>query len=45
MPTKSEIRASLLRVFMAPQSKMVRVLNAPQRLVSVLAAYADKQAG
>jgi len=45
MPTKNEIRASLLRVFMAPQSKMVRVLNAPQRLVSVLSAYADKQAG
>jgi large subunit ribosomal protein L10 len=45
MPTKNEVRASLLRVMMAPQSKMVRVLNAPQRMVSVLAAFADKQAG
>jgi large subunit ribosomal protein L10 len=43
MPTKNEIRAKLLSVFKAPISGLVRVINTPQRMVSVLKQYADKQ--
>jgi large subunit ribosomal protein L10 len=45
MPTKSEVRASLLRVCKAPQGSLVHVLNAPQRMVTLLSAYAEKKAG
>jgi large subunit ribosomal protein L10 len=45
MPTKDEIRARLVGAFSAPVSMFVRVLNAPQRIASVLKQYADKQAG
>lgn len=45
MPTKAEIRANFLRVLKAPIGKFVTVINAPQRLVGVLSAYADKKAG
>jgi large subunit ribosomal protein L10 len=43
MPTKNEVRAKLLSVFKAPISSFVRVINTPQRMVSVLKQYADKQ--
>ena len=43
MPTKSELRSKLLSVFKAPISSFVRVVNAPQRMVSVIKQYADKQ--
>jgi len=45
MPTKDEIRARLVGAFSAPITMFVRVLNAPQRIASVLKQYADKQAG
>ncbi len=43
MPTKNEIRAKLLSVFKAPIGGFVRVINTPQRMVSVLGQYADKR--
>jgi large subunit ribosomal protein L10 len=43
MPTKNEIRAKLLSVFKAPIGSFVRVINTPQRMVSVLKQFADKQ--
>jgi large subunit ribosomal protein L10 len=45
LPTKDEVRAALLRVIKAPQSQFVQVINAASRLVGVLRAFADKQAG
>lgn len=43
MPTKNEIRSKLLSVFKAPIGSFVRVINTPQRMVSVLKQYADKR--
>jgi ribosomal protein L10 len=45
LPTRAEVRAALLRVIKAPQSQFVNVINAASRIVGVLRAYADKQAG
>lgn len=44
MPTKDEIRARLLSVLKAPLGQFVNVINAPQRLATVLKAYVDKAA-
>ena len=43
MPTKLELRGSFARVILAPISQFVRVLNTPQRLVTVLKSYADQR--
>ena len=45
MPTKQEIRAQLVGVMKAPIAGFVRVINTPQRIATVLKAYADKRAG
>ena len=45
LPTRDEVRAALLRVIKAPQGQFVNVINAASRVVGVLRAYADKQAG
>jgi len=45
LPTRDEVRAALLRVIKAPQAQFVQVINAASRLVGVLRAFADKQAG
>jgi len=45
LPTRDEARAKLLSVFKAPQSNFVSVVNSARRLVTVLDAYARKQAG
>lgn len=45
LPTRDEVRAALLRVIKAPQAQFVNVINAASRIVGVLRAYADKQAG
>jgi large subunit ribosomal protein L10 len=42
MPTKDEIRSKLLSVLKAPLGQFVNVINAPQRLATVLKAYVDK---
>jgi large subunit ribosomal protein L10 len=42
LPTKDEARSKLLGVLMAPQGNFVRVINAGQRVASVLKAYVDK---
>lgn len=42
LPSKNELRAQLLSVFMAPATSMVRVLNAaPSGFLNVLNAYKD----
>jgi large subunit ribosomal protein L10 len=43
LPTKQETRASLASVLLAPITKLVRVLNTPQRIAGVLGAYANKR--
>lgn len=43
MPTKHEIQGSIVGVFKAPIAGFVRVLNTPQRMVSILKAIADKR--
>jgi len=42
LPTKDEIRAKFLGLLKAPQGNFVRVINAGQRVASVLKAYVDK---
>lgn len=42
LPTKDEVRAKLLSLLKAPQAQFVRLINSPQRLATVLKAYADK---
>jgi len=43
MPTKQELRAKFAGVIQAPIAQFVRVINTPQRIATVLKAYADKQ--
>lgn len=44
LPGPDEIRANLLRVMMAPATKLVRVFNAvPQQVAIILDAYAKKK--
>ncbi len=44
IPSKEELRARLLGVFLAPGAKLARQLNAPaQNLVGVLQAFKEKQ--
>ncbi len=44
IPSMKELRSTLLGVFLAPGSKLVRQINAPaQNLLGVLQAYKEKQ--
>lgn len=43
MPTRHELQGQLARVFKSPISMFVRVLNTPQRMVTVLQQYAEKR--
>lgn len=43
MPTTQELRGSLAGILLAPIAQFARVLNTPQRLATVLKAYADKR--
>ncbi|MBN2082443.1 50S ribosomal protein L10 [bacterium] len=43
LPTKQEIRAKFAGVIKAPIAQFVRVINTPQRIATVLKAYADKR--
>jgi len=43
MPTMHELRGMFVRVLMAPATKFVRVLSVPQRIVTLLQAFADKR--
>jgi len=45
MPTMHELRGLLVGVMLAPIAQFVRVLNAPQRMASLLKAYAVKRGG
>jgi len=45
MPTKQELRAKFVGVIKAPIANFVRVINTPQRIATVLKAYADKREG
>lgn len=44
LPTRDEVRSKLLGVLQAPQGNFVRIINAGQRVASVLKAYVDKAA-
>lgn len=43
MPTTQELRAKFAGLAIAPVTLFVRVLNAPQRFVTVLKSYADQR--
>jgi large subunit ribosomal protein L10 len=43
MPTMHELRGKFVGILMAPATQFVRVINTPQRIASLIKAYADKR--